>query len=246
VSCYVDRHIQDAEAWRDLDGHIHVGQQSIFTKFNIAINRLPDNFPERRRVPRTSLSKFDAELEDLSAAFHGEDRATTGIRRSAMSTHPVLVIGRISELENDIKLATSIGAFKRRHPRGVIAPGHGLDKWFQHPAIVVEKTAQALNQLWLDSVRPRLVVRVGRMGLIQPLANKWPNTPEVVVLSRRAPSSVDAIEIIRAMSWKAVTHLEKWPEILAPRSLGSSIEAEWFIEDVSSTEQITDWHEDDW
>lgn len=243
VSCYFDRHLQDTEAWRDSEGHVHIGQ-STFTKFEFAINRLPSEFPERTRVPRTLQSRFEAELDDLAALF-GDDRATSGIRRSANSTHPILVLGRLSDLEKDIKLASSMRAFHGRHLKGILAPGHGLDKWFRHPVIVADNSPQSLNQPWLDSVRPRLVVRVGRMGVTQPLGNRWPDTPQIVVLSRRVPSSIDAVEIIRAMGWRSLGDSER-SGTPALNPISGLIEAEWFIEDTSADMPMKDWGDNEW
>jgi hypothetical protein len=243
VSCYFDKHIQDKEAWRDTQGQIRVGQ-SIFTKWEFSINRLPDGFPERRRIPRSQQSKFQAELIDLAAAF-GETLALAGIRRSATSAHPVLVLGRYSDLVKDIELARSKRALNGRHALGLIAPGRGLDKWFQHPVIVVDNIRESLDASWLDSVRPRLIVRVGRAGVSRDVGLRWPGTPHVVVLSRRSPSSIDAVETIRAMGWKRIRDIDQPPPLAISKPPGL-IEAEWFIENVLRTQTNEVWDNDEW
>lgn len=198
-ACYWDRHLQDHEAWRDHRG-IHVGT-STFTQQLDSIHRLPDGFPARDRVPRNTSSRSEGEIADLALAYR-EEPAIAGLRRSAMGVHPVLYVGNAGELRADIDAAAKAQPLQAFHVLGNLAPGENYDSWFRHPVIVMHKTPVPGLHPWLDQVRPRLVVRCGQASLLQPMAGLWDAVPHVVLLSRRAPSTLDAIAAISAMGWR--------------------------------------------
>lgn len=202
AACYVDRHLQDREAWCDSAG-IHVGQ-STFTRHIESVHRLPNGFPERDRVPRNINSRSQIEIEDLASAL-GEDMAVAGFQRSSIGAHPVIYFGGYGELRQDIKVASRTPPLAGLHPVGRLAPGENYDSWFRHPTIVVRDAPLPGHHPWLSEVRPRLVVRCGHRALLKPMAGIWDAVPHVVLLSRRSPSSVEAVEAIRGMSWRPVS-----------------------------------------
>jgi hypothetical protein len=195
--------LQDHEAWRDLRG-IHVGT-STFTQQLDSIHRLPEGFPARDRVPRNTNSRSETEIADLALAY-GEEPAIAGFRRSTMGAHPVLYMGEATELWADIDAAATEGPLQAFHVLGRLAPGESYDSWFRHPLVVVHKTPVPGLHPWLDQVRPRLVVRCGQASLLQPMAGLWDAVPHVLLLSRRAPSTFDAIGAIAEMGWRPLGH----------------------------------------
>lgn len=197
-ACYWNRRLQDCEAWRDSRG-VHVFT-STFPAHLDSIHRLPEGFPSRRPLPRNANSLSEREIADLALAY-GEDPGIAGLRRSAMGAHPVLYMGNSSELWADINAAMG-PPLHDLHALGHLAPGEGYDSWFRHPVIVVHKTPVPGQYPWLDQVMPRLVVRSGQNSLLQPMAGLWNSVPHVALLSRRSPSTVDAIGAITAMGWK--------------------------------------------
>lgn len=197
-ACYWNRHLQDHEAWRDQRG-VHVGT-STFTQHLDSIHLLPEGFPTRERVPRNTNSRSETEIADLALAY-GEEPAIAGFRRSAMGAHPVLYMGNFNELRADIDAAME-PPFLSLHVLGRLAPGEGYDSWFRHPVIVVHKTPEPGVYPWLDQVIPRLIVRCGQASLLQPMAGIWDAVPHVVLLSRRSPSTFDAIGAIAQMGWR--------------------------------------------
>lgn len=201
-ACYWNRHLQDREAWRDCRG-VHVGT-STFTQHLDSVHRLPEGFPARERVPRNANSRSETEIADLALAY-GEEPAIAGFRRSTMGAHPVLYMGNFSELRADIDAAME-APLQALHVLGRLAPGEGYDSWFRHPVIVVHKAPVPGLHPWLDQVMPRLLVRCGQASLLQPMAGLWDAVPHVVLLSRRAPSTFDAIGAIAEMGWRPLDH----------------------------------------
>lgn len=202
AACYWDRHLQDREAWVDTNG-VHVGT-STFTKDNGSVHRLPDGFPiDRNRVPRNSNSRFEEEIRDLAMAKN-ETPAKAGLIRSREGAHPVLCIGNFADIETDLDLARTIPGLANLHPLGRLAPGEHYESWFRHPLLVTKKAPRFDQRIWLSDVRPRLVLRLGQNALLTPMQGLWPEVPHVILLSRRASSSVSAIESVVTMGWKAI------------------------------------------
>jgi hypothetical protein len=54
---------------------------------------------------------------------------------------------------------------------------------------------------WLDQVSPRLVVFAGSAGWSASWRSRWPNVPQLVLLSRRSPAAAEAAAAIRAAGW---------------------------------------------
>ena len=203
AACYWDRHLQDLEAWRDNQG-VHVGT-STFTKHMDSIHRLPEDFPARNRLPRNLNSRSETEIADL-ALVYDEEPAIAGFRRSAMGAHPVLYMGNADELSADIEAASMTQPLQAFHVLGRLAPGNGYESWFRHPMIVVHKAPVPGRYPWLNQVMPRLLVRCGQISLFQPMAGLWDAVPHVILLSRRAPSTLDAIWAIAEMGWRPLDH----------------------------------------
>ena len=243
AACYWDRHLQDRIAYADGAG-VHVAT-SIFPKSTGSVHRLPDGFPaDRSRVPRNSNSQSGEEIEDLANAF-GEDRYFAGLRRSRMSAHPVLYIGDMAKVREDLDLAGTIPKLAALHPLGRLAPGEHYESWFRHPTLVVKQPPLTSQRVWLTDVRPRLIVRVGQAAVLTPLQGLWPEVPHVILLSRRLPSSVDAIEAIRAMGWKPIhSELDDLRATLRP---GDGLEISCLIEPgASAPVSADDFEEDEW
>lgn len=229
AACYWDRHLEDREAWRD-DAGIHVGT-STFTKYFDSVHRLPNGFPERNRLPRNTDSHSQAEIKDLARVF-GEEPAIAGFRRSAMGAHPVLYIGNGTELRRDIDVASVTAPLDRLHFLGCVAPGEDYDSWFRHPTIVAHEPPYPSRYPWLADVRPRLIIRCGQGALLKPMAGIWDAVPHVVLLSRRSPSSLDAVEAIRAMSWRRISSVMLGKEFKAALMPGEGLEIGCFCEPV--------------
>lgn len=243
AACYLDRYLQDRLAWADAVG-VHVGN-STFTNNIESVHRLPDGFPnERNRVPRNVNSHSEEEIQDLAAAYH-EAPLMAGLRRSKIGAHPVLCIGNMAEVRNDLSLARSVPQLAALHPVGRLAPGEHYESWFRHPMLVVARPPLPGQHPWLGDVRPRLVVRVGEAAALFPMHGLWPTVPHVILLSRRSPSSLDAVEAIREMSWQAVNpDLHDLGTVLRP---GDGLEVGCFTEPGSwAPRPDEDLEEDEW
>ncbi len=202
AACYFDRHLQDLEARLDSAG-VHIGQ-STFTQHFDSVHRLPCGFPERDPLPRNTNSHSDAEIKDLAGAF-AEEEYVAGFRRSAMSAHPVLYVGDYTELQRDIYVASQTPSLSKLHPLGNLAPGKDYPSWFRHPVIAVTSAPDLRHHSWLFAVRPRLVVGCGYRSLLKLKAGIWDTVPHVALLSRRSPSSVNAVRAIQEMRWRRVS-----------------------------------------
>lgn len=230
-ACYWNRHLQDHDAWRDGQG-VHVGT-STFTEHLDAIHRLPEGFPARNRVPRNTNSRNEREIADLAIAY-GEEPAIAGLRRSAMGAHPALYVGNFEELRADIDAAMR-PPLQTLHVLGRLAPGKDYDNWFRHPVIVVHKTPVPGIHPWLHEVLPRLIVRCGLASLLQPMTGLWDAVPHVVLLSRRAPSTFDAIGAIAEMGWKPLGR-DRVPALLRQAARpGDGLEVACFCEPPGRT-----------
>jgi hypothetical protein len=151
----------------------------------------------------------------------------------------------MAEVQEDLKLARNVPALANLHPLGRLAPGEHYESWFRHPMLVVKRPPLPGQHEWLGDVRPRLVVRVGQAALLAPMQGLWPVVPHVILLSRRSPSSVDAMDAVRAMGWKpASSRQSQLADVLRP---GDGLEIECFTEPgnwiIRSADEI---EEDEW
>jgi len=121
--------------------------------------------------------------------------------------------------------------FARDHPLGRCGAGELKSGWFRHPALLAGPPAPPDDEhnSWVKDVRPRLVITVGRAACLTRCRGLWPMVPEILLLSRRDPSSVDAVDSITGEGWSPLCpDSEQAKESLSP---GSGIEVGCWAED---------------
>lgn len=198
---YDDRHLRDQESWKDHNNRISVSPQNSFASSR-GVHLLPSSFPQRSPSPRSRA--FEEEVNDLAESM-GLTSAQAGIERSELGAHPVIVVGNGSPFYTDVKMRRSPLAWL--HPLGRLAPGKfGSAKepgWYRHPVLLANRIRNADDEFaWLDEMEPRMVVYVGMSAVRSSVRDIWPRTPAVVLLSRRANVSANALGLIENLGWE--------------------------------------------
>ena len=86
---------------------------------------------------------------------------------------------------------------------------------------------------WLSEVEPRLVIYVGMKAVQSSVRDIWPNTPAIVIVSRRANVSTNALELIENLGWRP--QLLKLSGSANPFRPGSGLEISSWTEPGGST-----------
>ena len=201
ASLYDNRHLRDQDAWKDGRGRVWVSPQNSFPSSQ-GVHLLPLSFPQRG--PSSRGQAFEDEVDDLAKAMKLTS-AQAGIERSELGVHPVIVVGYVSRSYLDVKMPRSPLAWL--HPLGRLAPGKfGSAKepgWYRHPVLLANRLRNPDEGFtWLREVEPRLVVYVGTSAVRSSVRDIWPRTPAVVVLSRRANASANALELVENLGWQ--------------------------------------------
>lgn len=225
VTGYTGGKFEDGRGFRDPKGDIHFGQ-SVFVENKKSVHLLPDGFP-KDRLPK----KCKDEIEDLSKAFSCEQNIA-GLQRSIMSAHPVLVVGYVDGFKDDVCMENS--PLVSYHPLGRCGTGELKSGWFRHPTLLAGSLPSPDGDYsWLSRVKPRLVTTVGKAASLKRSCGLWPKVPVVLLLSRRASSSVAVVDEIVSEGWSPC-----WPDSEQAKnalSPGSGIEVGCWIEDHPPT-----------
>ena len=201
ASFYDNRHLRDQDARKDESGRVWVSPQHSFDSSK-GVHLLPASFPQRG--PASRGQAFENEVDDLAKAMNLTP-AQAGIERSELGAHPVIVVGYVSRFHLDVKMSRS--PLAGLHPLGKLAPGKfGSAKepgWYRHPVLLANRLRNPDDEfVWLREVEPRLVVYVGTSVVKKSMRDIWPRTPAVVLLSRRANVSANALELIENLGWR--------------------------------------------
>jgi hypothetical protein len=201
ASLYDNRHLRDQDAWRDERGRVWVSAQNHLPTSR-GIHLLPSSFPQRGPASRGQI--FEDEVDDLARAMNLTS-AQAGIERSELGAHPVIVVGYVSRSYLDVKMPRSPLAWL--HPLGRLAPGKfgsAMEPgWYRHPVLLANRLRNPDDEFaWLSEVEPRLVVYVGTSAVRSSVRDIWPRTPAVIVLSRRANASANALELVESLGWQ--------------------------------------------
>ena len=221
ASHYDNRHLRDQDAWKDEKGRVYVSTQNSFASSR-GVHLLPSSFPQRS--PSSRGRAFEDEVNDLAEAMNVTS-AQAGIERSELGAHPVIVVGHVSRFYIDVKMPRSPLAWL--HPLGRLAPGKfGSAKepgWYRHPVLLANRIRNPDDEFaWLGEMEPRMVVYVGTSAVRSSVRDIWPRTPAVILLSRRANVSANALELIENLGWKH-GYVEV-PGSISPFQPGSGLE----------------------
>lgn len=240
---YDDKHLQDGNVYLETERKIRVGAQNSFGR-NRGIHLLPENFPQRDRMPRGR--DFEEELADLVAALDCEP-SQAGIERSELGVHPVIVVGHDSSLLRDVRLDASPLSFL--HPRGRLAPGRLVNEdtpgWFRHPVLLTGKLPNPGGGFeWLQQVLPRLVVYTSLNAVQRSFRYLWPKTPQVVLLSRRSRASAKVLQPVEDLAWRDAS-IQPSPAVEALQP-GNGLEIRCWIEPSQIAPPETDEDGPEW
>jgi hypothetical protein len=194
VSAYLDGRFTDkvllhaGQAELDFGGHRLASNRD-------SVHRLPSTFPERHD------HRLDPEFRELLMPYLGCPPAAVGFRHSARCPHPVLVIGEPTAVRDDVAALAALRP--DAHLPARLHIGTRLDAWYRHPVLAVGRLPRPDADRWLDEVRPRLVIFAGSAGWLVSWRGRWPDVPQLVLLSRRSPAAAEAVAAIAVAGWAA-------------------------------------------
>jgi hypothetical protein len=194
VSAYLDGRLTDkvllhaGQAQLDFGGHRLAGNRD-------SVHRLPSAFPERHD------HRLDPELREHLMSHLGGPPAAVGFRHSARCAHPVLIVGEPTAVGDDMAVLAALQP--EAHLPARLDIGTRLDAWYRHPVLAVGRLPRPDADRWLDEVRPRLVVFAGSAGWLVSWRGRWPDVPQLVLLSRRSPAAAEAAAAIGVAGWAA-------------------------------------------
>jgi len=189
VSAYLDGRFTDRTLLHAGHAELDFGGQRLVRNRD-SVHRLPYAFPERHD------HKLDPDLREQLMLYLACQPAAVGFRHSARCAHPVLIVGEPGAVRDDL------GVLDALHP-GAHLParlhiGTHLAAWYRHPVLAVGRLPGPGVDGWLDQVRPRLGVFAGSAGWSASWRSRWPNVPQLVLLSRRSPAAAEAAAAITA------------------------------------------------
>jgi hypothetical protein len=192
VSAYLDGRFTDKLLLRAGQAELDFGGERL-ARNRDSVHRLPTSFPERHD------HRLDPEFREQLMAYLGCLPVAVGFRHSARCAHPVLIVGEPTAVRDDVAVLAAL------HPDaclpGRLDVGTQLDAWYRHPVLTVGRLPRPAVDGWLNEVRPRLVVFAGSAGWAMSWRGRWPNVPQLVLLSRRSPAAVEAAAAIVAAGW---------------------------------------------
>jgi hypothetical protein len=194
VSAYLDGRFTDKVLLHSGPAELDFGGHRLASNRD-SVHRLPSAFPERHD------QRLDPELREQLMSHLGGPPAAVGFRHSARCAHPVLIVGEPTAVRDDVAVLAAL------HPDAYLPArlhvGTRLDAWYRHPVLAVGRLPQPGADRWLDEVRPRLVVFAGSAGWLVSGRGRWPDVPQLVLLSRRSPAAAEAAAAIGVSGWAA-------------------------------------------
>jgi hypothetical protein len=194
VSAYLDGRLTDkvllhaGQAELDFGGHRLASNRD-------SVHRLPSAFPERPD------HRLDPELREHLMSYLGGPPAAVGFRHSARCAHPVLIVGEPAAVGDDMAVLAALRP--DAHLPARLHIGTRLDAWYRYPVLAVGRLPRPDADRWLDEVRPRLVIFAGSAGWLTSWRGRWPDVPQLVLLSRRSPAAAEAAAAIAVAGWVA-------------------------------------------
>jgi hypothetical protein len=192
VSAYLDGRFADKVLLRAGQEELDFGGHRLASNRD-SVHRLPFGFPERHD------QRLDPELRQQLMLDLGCPPAAVGFRHSARCTHPVLIVGEPTAVRDDAAVLAAL--HPDAHLPARLNIGTRLDAWYRHPVLAVGGLPRADADGWLDEMRPRLVVFAGSTGWLVSWRGRWPDVPQLVLLSRRSPAAAEAAAAIAVAGW---------------------------------------------
>ena len=193
VSAYLDGRFTDKVLLRAGPAELDFGGHRL-ARNRDSVHRLPAKFPERHD------QRLGPELREHLMPCLGCPPAAAGFRHSARCAHPVLIVGEPTAVHDDVAVLTAL--HPDAHLPARLDLGTGLDAWYRHPVLATGRLPRPDADGWLDEVRPRLVVFAGSAGWQVSWRGRWPDVPQLVLLSRRSPAAAEAADAIALAGWE--------------------------------------------